>query len=126
MLVSPIVLLLALGNVFQLRGERKPELFLTAFIAASYLVMCNLKYGMNLRYATMWEMPLRVLAFGELTILVAPFARYRKWLLVAAVALICAVELRQYYTLFVDHPLYELVTEGLLRALKILKHPGEP
>ena len=41
-------------------------------------------------------------------------------------ALLCAIELRQYLLLFVDYPLYELVSEGLLRALKILKNPGEP
>ena len=33
----------------------------------------------------------------------------------------CAVELRQYIILFVQFPLYELVPEGLLRALHILK-----
>ena len=42
-------------------------------------------------------------------------------LFVVALVLICALELRQYMTLFVDFPLYELVPEGLLRALHILK-----
>ena len=121
LLVSPIVVLLAIGNVFRLNRAKKSEWFLTIFIAASYLVMCNLKYGMNLRYANMWDMPLRVLAFSCLTSLVAPFARYRTALLCGAVALICAVEMRQYILLFVDYPLYELVSEGLLRALQILK-----
>jgi len=37
----------------------KPELFMSIFIAASYLLMCNVKHGMNLRYANMWDMPLR-------------------------------------------------------------------
>jgi hypothetical protein len=95
-------------------------------MAASYLVMCNLKYGMNLRYATMWDMPLRLLAFGQLAALAAPLPRYRNIALAGAVALICAVEYRQYLLFFVDAPLYELVTEGLLRALKILKSPGQP
>ena len=35
----------------------------------------------------------------------------------------CAVELRQYIILAVQFPLYELVPEGLLRALHILKSP---
>ncbi|MEP6810895.1 MAG: phospholipid carrier-dependent glycosyltransferase, partial [Chthoniobacterales bacterium] len=59
LLVSPIVLLLALGAIFRLDRSQKPELFLAVFLGATYLVMCNLKYGMNLRYANMWEMPLR-------------------------------------------------------------------
>nr|MDQ6939369.1 phospholipid carrier-dependent glycosyltransferase [Verrucomicrobiota bacterium] len=121
LLVSPFVVLLALGSLFRLDRTKKPELFLTVFIGASYLVMCNLKYGMNLRYANMWDIPLRVLAFSCLTSLAAPFVRYRTALLCGAVALICAVEMRQYILLFVDYPLYELVSEGLLRALQILK-----
>ena len=74
----------------------------------------------------MWDMPLRFLAFSQLTALVQPFTRYRTALLWAAVALVCAVELRQYLILFVEYPLYELVSEGLLRALQILKSVPAP
>lgn len=96
---------------------------MSIFIAASYLVMCNIKYGMNLRYANMWDMPLRFLAFGSLVALVAPIQRHRHILLGVAVALICAIELRQYYILAVQYPLYELITNHLVRALHILKSP---
>lgn len=123
LLVSPVVLLLALGAVFRLDRAQRPELFLVVFISASYLVMCNLKYGMNLRYANMWDIPLRVLAVSCLTSLTAPFARYRTTVLTGVIAVICAFEMRQYILLCVDYPLYELVTEGLLRALQILKSP---
>jgi 4-amino-4-deoxy-L-arabinose transferase-like glycosyltransferase len=121
LLVSPVILILAFGRVFQLDRTQKPELFLTIFIAASYLVMCNVKYGMNLRYANMWDTPLRILAFGQLTALAQSFRQHRTALLAAAVVFICAVELRQYLILFVDYGLHELVSEGLLRALQILK-----
>lgn len=121
LLVSPVILLLAIGALFRLDRTQKPELFLAIFIGASYLVMCNLKYGMNLRYANMWDMPLRVLAFSQLSALLQPFARRRVALTCASVGIICAVEMRQYVILFVQFPLYELVSEGLLRALKILK-----
>src|SRR6266446_3105960 len=123
LLVSPIVLILALGTLFRLNRTLKPELFMSIFIAASYLVMCNVKYGMNLRYANMWDMPLRFLALSALVGLVSPLRRYRNIVLGIAVALICAIELRQYIILFVNFPLYELVNEGLLRALHILKSP---
>ena len=126
LLVDPIVVLLAIGMLFRLNRTQKPELFFATFIGATYLVMCNLKYGMNLRYANMWDMPLRVLALGQLTLLVSPLRRYRTVILCAAVGLICAAELRQYLLLSVHYPLYELVPEGLLRALKILKSPGQP
>ena len=121
LLVSPVVLLLAIGAAFRLDRSQKPELFLFVFIAASYLVMCNIKYGMNLRYANMWDMPLRLLAFGQIVVFCARLQRYRTLLLCGAVGLVCAVELRQYLILFVQFPLYELVPEGLLRALHILK-----
>lgn len=126
LLVSPLILLLAIGCAFRLDRSQKPELFLFSFIAASYLVMCNLKYGMNLRYANMWDMPLRVLAFGQLTAFCAPLQRYRTLILSGAVAFVCAVEMRQYIILGVQYPLYELVTEGLLRALQILKSAPTP
>ena len=121
LLVSPIILLLALGSVACLERTKRPELFMSVFIAASYLVMCNLKYGMNLRYANMWDMPLRFLAFSFLVSLITRVRRYHNILLGVAVAAICAVELRQYIVLAVQFPLYELVSEGLLRALRILK-----
>lgn len=121
LLVSPVVMLLAIAAIFRLDRTMKPELFLAIFIGASYLVMCNIKYGMNLRYANMWDMPLRGLAYSQLVALIQPITRKRSWILAIVVPIICAVELRQYLILFVDFPLYELVSEGLLRALKILK-----
>jgi 4-amino-4-deoxy-L-arabinose transferase-like glycosyltransferase len=126
LLVSPLILLLALGAAFRLDRSQKPELFLFVFIAASYLVMCNIKYGMNLRYANMWDMPLRFLAFGQIVAFSAGLRRYRTLILCGAVGLLCAVELRQYLILFVQFPLYELVPEGLLRALHILKAAPVP
>jgi len=116
-----VILLLALGTVFRLNRALRPELYISIFIAASYLVMCNIKYGMNLRYANMWDMPLRFLAFSTLVAMVSPLHRYRNVVLGVSVALICAVELRQYYILAVQYPLYELITHDLLRALHILK-----
>jgi 4-amino-4-deoxy-L-arabinose transferase-like glycosyltransferase len=121
LVVSPVVMLLALGAVFRLNFEKKPELFVTIFIAASYLVMCNLKYGMNLRYANMWDLPLRILAFSTLSAFAVSWQRYRVVALAATITLLCALEYRQYVILFVSFPLYELVPQGLLRALHILK-----
>ncbi len=120
-LVSPIVVILAFRTIFRMNRTMKPELFMSIFVAASYLVMCNVKYGMNLRYANMWDMPLRFLAFSSVAAIVAPLRRYQGLVLALVVALICAFELREYYVLFVKFGLYELVTEGLLRALNILK-----
>lgn len=121
LLVSPVIVILALGAFFRLDRTQRPELILTVFVVVSYLVMCNVKYGMNLRYANMWDMPLRVLAFSAIVAFAGQWQRHSRWIVSIAVGLICLVELRQYLILFVRYPLYELVTEGLLRALHILK-----
>lgn len=126
LLVSPVVLLLAIGSAFRLDRTKPAELYLAIFVAASYAIMCNIKYGMNLRYANMWDMPLRFLAFSQLIAWGSLFRKYQTTLITAAVLLISAFELRQYFVLAVHYPLYELVTEGLLRALKILKSPLAP
>ncbi|MEY2584639.1 MAG: hypothetical protein QOD80_665 [Verrucomicrobiota bacterium] len=121
LMVSPVILLLALGGIFRLRRDDRVGWFFAGFIAASYLIMCNVKYGMNLRYANMWDVPLRILAAGAILGLASKLPRYRQAAIVAGVTLVCLVEFRQYLVLFVNYPLYELVSEGLLRALKILK-----
>ena len=72
---SPLTLLLAIGAIFHLSKDKKPLLYLTGFIGFSYLIMCNVKYGMNLRYTNMWDMPLRFLAFTQLTTFAARFGR---------------------------------------------------
>jgi 4-amino-4-deoxy-L-arabinose transferase-like glycosyltransferase len=125
LLVSPLVVILAIGAVFRLDRTKKPEWYMSIFIAASYLIMCNVKYGMNLRYANMWDMPLRFLALSQLVILTNSLPRWRTATLAGSIAVLCAVEFHQYIVLFVNFPLYELVTEGLLHALKILKFAHE-
>src|SRR6476660_1364918 len=126
MLVSPVVLLLAIGSVFNLTRAKKAEWFCLIFIAASYLIMCNIKYGMNLRYANMWDLPLCLLAFSQMVTLVDYVAqRWRGVALFAVVALTCALEWRTYVVMAVEYPLYELVSPELMRSLKILKSAAD-
>jgi 4-amino-4-deoxy-L-arabinose transferase-like glycosyltransferase len=121
MLVSPLILILSFGTIFRLNRAMKPELFMVIFIAASYLVMCNVKYGMNLRYANMWDLPLRFLAFSQIVMLASWIKPYRAVIIAAMVALLAAIEFHQYVVLAVRYPLYELITHDLLQALQILK-----
>lgn len=121
LLVSPIVFLLAFGTVFRLNHTMKPEWFMSIFIGASYLIMCNVKYGMNLRYANMWDMPLRFLAFSQIVWLASFARRSQTAIVAAAIVFVAGVEFRQYIILAVRYPLYELITRDLLEALKILK-----
>jgi 4-amino-4-deoxy-L-arabinose transferase-like glycosyltransferase len=126
MLVSPVVLVLAIGSIFNLARSKKTEWFCLVFIAASYLIMCNIKYGMNLRYTNMWDLPLRVIAFSQLLVLIGFVAQHwRSIALFAAVGLTCALEMRNYVVMGVEYPLYEMVTPELMRGLKILKSPAD-
>ncbi|MGB8356186.1 MAG: phospholipid carrier-dependent glycosyltransferase [Chthoniobacteraceae bacterium] len=121
LLISPVVLLLALGELFQLRRDNKGGWFLVLFITSSYLIMCNIKYGMNLRYTIMWDMPLRYLAVCQLYKLGSYFGARKNHVVLALVVALCLVELREYYIFFVQHDLYELSAMDMLHATNILK-----
>ena len=119
---SPLTLLLAIGAIFHLTKKKEPLLYLTAFICFSYLMMCNVKYGMNLRYTNMWDMPLRFLAFTQVAAIAAHFGKKQNIALAAGVVALAAFDLRQYDILFVKFDVdYELISANLLQALKILK-----
>lgn len=120
LLASPLIFLLAWAAIFRLKFADKPSLYLLGFVVATYLLMCNVRYGMNLRYTNMWDLPLRYLALGCIADVTRELKR-RDLIIVIAVLLLCAIDLRQYYIFFVQGSLYELVTAGLLRALQILK-----
>jgi hypothetical protein len=121
LIVSPIVLCLALTALPAALKERRACAFLAVFTGVSYAVMCNVKYGMNLRYATIWDIPLRALAMFQITQISRWFGPRQVLALAVLVAFVCAFELRQYVVFFKDFGLYELVTEGLLNAVNILK-----
>lgn len=122
LLASPLILLLAIGAVLHAKREDKHLLYLTAFIACSYVFMCNVKYGMNLRYANMWDMPLRLLAVTQLGWFAARFPHRENLLLGALVAGLAVFDLHQYQVLFVNFDRdYEMITANLLQAVKMLK-----
>jgi uncharacterized membrane protein len=122
LLASPLILLLAVAAALQLRREHQRQLYLLAFIVCSYVFMCNVKYAMNLRYANMWDMPLRLLACTQLGWLAARVPARESLLFGALIVGLAAFDLRQYQTLFVNFTQdYEMITANLLQALKILK-----
>ena len=121
LLVSPVVLLLAIGSIFQLSLEKKQHLFLSVFVAATYVLMCNVHNGMNLRYGIIWDLPLRILAFSQIAAICARFGARRYGILTFAIALFCAIDLRQYGIICVQYRIYELVSSALLSAQHLLK-----
>ncbi len=123
MTVSPIILVLALGALFALVPQRRELAFLALFIAASYAIMCNVKYGMNLRYASIWALPLRAAAFAMVWQLCSRLG-HRQWIgATVLIAALCAYEFRQYFILATnsEHMLYELVPTDLLSLIHVIK-----
>ncbi len=120
-LVSPLIILLAAGAAFQVRSENKPLLFLLIFLGCTFAVMASVKLGCNLRYTTIWDMPLRLLAFTQLALLATRFGQRCALVLTVATLALCVFELRQYFVFCVDWPAYALVPNDLLRATRILK-----
>lgn len=120
--MSPGVTLLAVAAFFQVRLDEKRNSYFALFILLSYLVMTNVKYGLNLRYATIWDMPLRWLAFSQLTALSTLLPRrYVAIFLGVSVAILCVTDLQHYYLFFSQNGLYDPVPEPMLRFLNILK-----
>jgi 4-amino-4-deoxy-L-arabinose transferase-like glycosyltransferase len=121
LLVSPVVLLLAVATLFQTRRNDHGAVFLVLFLIFSYVIMANVKNGMNLRYTVAWDMPLRFLAATQLFRLSGLGWRWSYTLPLFALGGLCLLELRQYFIFFVQHDLYELVTAELMYAVNILK-----
>jgi hypothetical protein len=118
MAVSPVVLILGTAGFLRKGWSDSGSRTLTVYTVITYAAMCCVKYSMNLRFATLWELPLRTAAALQILWMgtaLGPRAR------VAAVLLLCAHELWQYEILFVRGGLYELITGGLLRVQNILK-----
>ena len=121
MLVSPMVLLPAIGGIFALRRDNRQGIFLLLFVVFSCAVMVNVKNGMNVRYATMWDMPLRFLAAGMILQLAGYVRRAPVLAAVALVALIGGTELHHYFLYFVKNDIGEPVTQCLMAASEIVR-----
>jgi len=121
MLASPTVLLPAIGGIFALRRDSRQGIFLLLFVVFSCIVMVNVRNGMNLRYATMWDMPLRYLAAGTILQMAASVRRAPVLAAIALVVLVGGVELHQYWLLFVRHDIGEPITQYLMYATEIVR-----
>ena len=121
MLLSPLVLVLAIGGIFTQVRKHPTYVYLVAFVGFTYAVMCNVRYGMNLRYASIWDLPLRALAAAQVGAVAARFGSRQTLATGIVIAALCAYDLHQSQLFFMDGNLYELVTGGLLQVVKILK-----
>jgi 4-amino-4-deoxy-L-arabinose transferase-like glycosyltransferase len=121
-LLSPCVVALVFGALFQLKKESKPEIFWSLFLGASFVVMSSVPYGMSLRFAAYWDFPLRWLAASQVLQLARKFPRIGPAILRTVVILIlAAIDLFQYWRYFVHGGIYDPVSFHLLHASKLIK-----
>ena len=116
-LMSPLIVPLAFGRMFNLGKNDRPELMMTVFLAVSFLCMANVSYGMSLRYAAYWDIPLSWLACSQILRLSSQFKRVRPALIAGGLFLVMAAcGLRQYDRYFVEGSIYDPITAWLVKA----------
>jgi len=121
MLVSPAVMLPAIGGIFALRRDGRQGIFLLLFMVFSCAVMVNVRNGMNVRYATMWDMPLRYLAAGPILQMAAAVRRAPVLAAIVLLAVAGGIELHQYWVIFVQHDVGDPITQFLMYSLEIVR-----
>lgn len=120
-IIDPIVFVLALTGIFTLPRKNRAFGFLIAFVVFSYAIMCNVRYGMNMRYTTIWALPLTALAAAQVISLTESCGRYARSIAAVIIAGICTFNLSEYHVFFVENSIYEPVPAATLQAIKMLK-----
>lgn len=121
MVISPLVMLLAIGRAFQVNRQDKALLFLLVFLGLTFAIMANVKYGMNIRYTTIWDMPLRYLAVSQVALFASRAGKHGTLVMTLATIALAAFELYQYFVFCVKFPAYTLIDSEVLRAVRIIQ-----
>jgi hypothetical protein len=121
-LVTPAIVALAIGGVFQLRRDHRAEWFMATFALLALAALSCVKYGISLRYAAFCDIPLIWLACSQVLSLSKRFSIARPAILAASMLLIlCAIGLNQYIRIFVRGGLYDPITSQLVMKLDMYK-----
>ncbi|MBA2623320.1 MAG: hypothetical protein H0U88_06830 [Chthoniobacterales bacterium] len=123
-IMSPVIVTLAIGRMFQLRKPDAAEIYLTLFLGLNFLCMANVTYGMSLRYAAYWDIPLCWLACSQVLMLGAKFGRLRAASVsVALLIAVGSIGLKQYHRFFVEGEIYDPTTATMVWAAQLEKEP---
>jgi 4-amino-4-deoxy-L-arabinose transferase-like glycosyltransferase len=121
-LLSPVIVALFFGALFQLKKESEPDIFWAVFLGASFIGMSSVPFGMSLRFAAYWDVPLRWLAASQLLLLRTRFPYLKAPAVFCALVLFLgALDLFQYWRYFVQGAIYDPVSFDLLHASKLIK-----
>jgi 4-amino-4-deoxy-L-arabinose transferase-like glycosyltransferase len=121
-LLAPLTTVFALGGIFQLRRSERSDVFMATFLGLSFLCMAPLRYGLSLRYAVYWEIPICWLACSQISTLRAKVSlRWREAVVAILIIILSYVGIHQYHRIFVAGGIYDPVTYHLARASRLLK-----
>jgi 4-amino-4-deoxy-L-arabinose transferase-like glycosyltransferase len=118
LLVNPFLFLFALAGIFRRQSADILGKYWLLFLVSTYVIMCNVRYGMNLRYTAMWDFPLALFAVMAISSLTTRLRRPTLWAAVLT-AVVCYTSFRQYAIVF--HDLYDADPRFMLRNVQILK-----
>lgn len=121
-LVSPLLVVFAIGGMFRLRRTDKAGIFMASFLALSAASMSCVTYGMSLRYAAYWDIPLCWVALAQVRLLSEKSGKFRSPLVTPVLILVLGVSgLSQYYRFFVKGAVYDPITASLVRGAALYK-----
>src|SRR5205807_9495364 len=89
-LISPLLVVFAVGAIFQLRKADRPAVFMATFLGLSFASMSVITYGMSLRYAAYWDIPLAWLACSQVLRLAGQVPKVRPTIILGGLLLIVA------------------------------------
>lgn len=122
-LFEPIVMLLALSGFFTLPRRAPVFGYLLVFLLITYAILCNLRYGHNARFTTIWALPIATFAAAQVVFLTERLNRYGRQAAGAIIALIAAYGWHQYQVYFVSKGIYDPIPTHTLKATGILNDP---
>jgi hypothetical protein len=121
-LVSPAIVALAVGEMFQLRRSHQAGWFMAAFALLALTGLSLVKYGISLRYAAFCDIPLIWLACSQVRALSKRIAVARPVIVAMSMLLVlCGIGLNQYVRIFVRGGLYDPITSQLVMKLDMYK-----
>jgi hypothetical protein len=121
-MLSPVIVALVIGRIFQLERAAKFDLFWALFLGFSFVAMTSVPGGMSLRFAAYWDEPLRWLAASQLLALAPRFSRKHAAVVLALATIFClTIDLSQYSRLFVTGGIYDPVSAQLFHASGLVR-----
>ena len=121
-LVSPAVVLFAIGGIFSLRKLDRPSILMAVFVGLTLASMSCVRYGLSLRYAAFCDLPLAWLACSQILALSHRISRIRPAIIaIGLFAIVTSIECNQYVRIFVRGAIYDPITDQLVLSLGMTK-----